>query len=110
MNALLQIIKQQLLKIVDNIDAGNSNLTENEQSELLESLTKITEKDKPLTKYESAKFLHISRATFDNLVKDGLIPNGQKLYQGDSNIFWYKKDLNEYKQNKLKSYGKEYNN
>ncbi len=86
MNTLLQLVKQQLLKIVDNIDAGNSNVTEEEQLELLNSITKLTEKDKPLTKYESAQFLHISRATFDNLVKDKFLPEGQKLYQGDSNI------------------------
>lgn len=110
MSVLLQLIKQQLLKIIDNIDAGNSNVTEEEQNELLTSLTKLTEKDKPLTKYESAKFLHISRAAFDNLVKDGFLPEGQKLYQGDSNIFWYKRDLINYKQSKFESHEQKHSN
>lgn len=41
-------------------------------------------------------YLNISRATFDNLVKDGLLPKGKKV-AGFKELFWYKKDLNKYK-------------
>ena len=40
---MLKIIKNLLLKIVDSIDAGNSNITENEAIELAKVLQSYTE-------------------------------------------------------------------
>lgn len=71
-------IKNLLLKIIEDIDAGNSNISEEEELELLDMLKKYTSKDEPLSKYQAFHYLHISRATFDNLVKEGYIPQGKK--------------------------------
>ena len=38
---MLQIIKRILLKIVDNIDSGNSNMTSSDQLKILEVLKNI---------------------------------------------------------------------
>lgn len=97
----MKILRAELQLIIDRIDAGNSNLTEEELNEAIESMRKYTQKDSPLTKYEASNYLHISRATFDNLVSVGKLPQGEKLHQGDSNIFWFKKDLDKYKQNRV---------
>lgn len=102
---MLEVIKKQLLKIIDDIDCGNSDISEEEAIEVAKVLGKYTRKDNPMSKYQAYTYLNISRATFDNLVKDGLLPKGKKV-AGFKELFWYKKDLNKYL-NKIKN---EYNN
>ena len=40
---MIDIIKKYLLKIIDNIDAGNSNLIESEAVELVDTLKRLTD-------------------------------------------------------------------
>jgi hypothetical protein len=101
MNILLKVIKEELLKIVDNIDAGNSNISEEEGASIISALKAFTEKDTPMSKYQAFNYLHISRATFDNLVREGKIPQGKKQ-QGFNELQWFKKDLDSYRENKFK--------
>ena len=101
MNVLLKVIKEELLKIVDNIDTGNSNISEEEGIALINTLKSFTEKDIPMSKYQAFNYLHISRATFDNLVREGKIPQGKKQ-QGFNELQWFKKDLDTYRENKFK--------
>lgn len=49
-------------------------------------------KDNPMSKYQSYTYLGISRATFDNLVREGKLPRGKKV-PGFKELRWYKKDL-----------------
>lgn len=49
---MLKVIRNLLLKIVDNIDAGNSNITEEEAVKIVDSLKRFTDKEKRLSKYE----------------------------------------------------------
>lgn len=99
---MLDTVRVLLKKIMDDIDAGNSYLTEQEELETIKILQKITRKDKPLSKYQACKFLNISRATFDNLVKAGKIKEGRKV-EGFKEKFWYKKDLIAYERSKAKN-------
>lgn len=39
-------MRNLLLKIVDDIDAGNSNITEGEAPEIVDSLKRFTDKEK----------------------------------------------------------------
>ena len=88
MNILLKVIKEELLKIVDNIDAGNSNISEEEGASIISTLKAITEKDVPMSKYQAFNYLHISRATFDNLVAENKLPKGRKE-SGFKELKWY---------------------
>lgn len=98
---MLKVIKKELLKIVDNIDAGNSNISEEEGIALISTLKSFTEKDIPMSKYQAFNYLHISRATFDNLVREGKIPQDKKQ-QGFNELQWFKKDLDAYRYSKIK--------
>lgn len=89
---MLQAIKQQLLRIVDDIDAGNSNIDEDEALKLVKALKQYSRKDMPMSKYQAYTYLGISRATFDNLVRGGKLPRGRKV-PGFRELQWYKKDL-----------------
>lgn len=89
----LQIVKTVLQNVIDNIDNGNSNATEEECDEILDMINHTTNVQNKLSKYQACKYLGVSRATFDNWVRSGKIPKGRKQ-QGFKEIFWIKEDLN----------------
>lgn len=93
---MLEIIKQALLSIVDRIDAGNTDLNEEQLEEALELINKMSVPETKYSKYQACKYLGISRATFDRYVKDGLIPEGRRQ-QGFKELFYLKQDLDESK-------------
>ncbi len=92
----LNIIKSTLQQIINDIDTGNSSSSEEELDELLQYINKTTKVENKLSKYQECKYLNISRATFDNWIKDGKLPEGRKE-QGFKEKFWYKRDLIPYK-------------
>ena len=93
---LLQLIRNQFLEIVNNIDAGNSNICEADQEELLNLIQRIM--DKELSKTESANYIGVCPSTFNNYINRGLIPKGHKR-QGLGKT-WLKSDLDNYLKNK----------
>ncbi len=95
---MLKVIRNLLVKIVDNIDAGNSNVTENEAMELAKVLQSYTDKTGRLSKYQAYQYLNISRATFDNYVRAGKLPKG-KHKAGFKELSWSKKDLDDFIKN-----------
>ncbi len=94
-----RIIRNLLAKIVDNIDAGNSNITENEALELAKVLQSYTDKTIKMSKYQACQYLNISRATFDNYVREGTLPRGKKE-PGFKELFWQAKDLEEFRKSR----------
>ena len=95
----IEILKACLQNIINNIDCGNSNLSDEECDELLDSINKATNTQNKLSKYQAIKYLGVSRATFDNWVREGKLPKGKKE-QGFKELFWEKKSLEEFKNNK----------
>ena len=92
---MLKVIRSLLLKIVDDIDAGNSNITEGEAIEIVDNLRRFTDKEKRLSKYAACEYLNVSRATFDNYVREGKLPRG-KHEIGFKELSWNKKTLDEF--------------
>ena len=90
---MLKIIRNLLQSIIDDIDCNNSNI-ENEEDmfKIIEALKEYTRKDVLLSKYQAYTFLNMSRATFDNKVRAGEIPQGIKI-PGFKELMWNKKDL-----------------
>lgn len=93
---MLKIIRDILSKIINDIDCGNSNLTENEAMELVKVLQSYTDKTVRMSKYQAYQYLNVSRATFDNYVREGKLPRGKKE-AGFKELFWIQKDLDEFK-------------
>lgn len=89
---MINIIKSILNNIIKDIDAGNSNITEEDEAKILEVLNKYTHKDEKLSKYQACQYLNVSRATFDNYIRDGKLPKGIKQV-GFKELSWFKKDL-----------------
>ena len=89
---MLKLIKKLLLKIIDDIDAGNSNMTEEEALKAVDMLREYSQKGEGMSKYSACQYLNISRATFDNLVKEGKLPKGKHII-GFKELRWYESDL-----------------
>lgn len=94
---MIQVIRNLLQEIVNNIDAGNSNIPEEKEMELIEYLSAFVNPNEKLSKYQACKYLNVSRASFDNYVKEGRIPKGRKQ-QGFKELFYYRKDLDTFKE------------
>lgn len=93
---MLNIIKELLLNIVDNIDTGNSRIPEDKQIDIIRYLNEFTNTTERLSKYKACQYLNVSRATFDNYVREGKLPKGKKT-PGFNELSWTKKELEEYR-------------
>lgn len=92
---MLQVIKKLLLKIVDDIDAGNSELSEKEMFEVVDALKRYNFREKYISKYQAYTYLNISRSKFDSLVREGKLPRGKKV-EGFKELQWSVKDIKQY--------------
>ena len=88
----MKVIKKLLYQIIDNIDAGNSNLSEEEAIKVVEALREYSSKGEGMSKYSACQYLNISRANFDNKVREGLLPKG-KHDIGFKELSWSRRDL-----------------
>lgn len=93
----MKLLKLVLKQIIDDIDTGNSKASNEELDEIFDIINKTANTQNKLSKYQACKYLNISRATFDNWVRDGKIPEGRKE-QGFKEKFWYKYDLDKVKE------------
>lgn len=94
---ILKLFRNYLQEIVDRIDSGDAEINEQEIVQLISALVEITRKDRGLSKYDAARYLNISRATFDNYVKSGKLPKGRKT-AGFKELSWSKLELDLYKE------------
>ena len=88
----IELLRLALQNAIDNIDCGNSNASDEQCDEIIEAINKLTNTKNKLSKYQACKYLNVSRATFDNWVRDGKIPKGEKE-QGFKELFWTKESL-----------------
>ena len=100
----LSILKRLLQESIDNIDAGNSNFSEEELNNIIKDITKLNRGIKRISKREACeRILHCSPSTFDNYLKLGLIPKGHKEY-GFKELSWSEKDFDEAVMYRIKIY------
>lgn len=96
-NCLLDAVKNQLQNAISNIDAGNSNLNEEEMEELVKTLSVLNKGAKRISKaYACEHILHCSPATFDNYVRAGNVEI--KIPFINKAIALDKDDINEFKE------------
>ena len=92
---MLQAVKKALQLIIDNIDAGNTNLTEEECITIVDTIKRLSQKERLISKYQAYTYLNVSRATFDRLVQEGRLPKGKKI-AGFKELFWDERQIREY--------------
>jgi predicted DNA-binding transcriptional regulator AlpA len=92
---MINIIKNLLLKIVDDIDADNTNISEEDQKTIIDVIKNLTDKTKTVNKYKACNLLRVSRATFDNYIRAGKLPKGIKE-AGSTELRWEIKTLEDF--------------
>lgn len=91
--ALVAILENTL----ENVNAGNTNITEEEASVIIDHLTMLNKGAATVSKaYACEHVLHITSNKFDYLVRKGIIPHGRKRL-GFNELSWVLKDLDEAK-------------
>lgn len=90
---MLKIIREILQKFIDDIDADNTNMNYEQQCNVLRVLSNVNiGQDNEMNKTQAADYLGVSRATFDNYIRDGFIPKGKQVGHFKE-LRWYKSDL-----------------
>lgn len=91
--ALVAILENTL----ENVNAGNTNITEEEASVIIDHLTMLNKGVATVSKdYACEHVRHITSNKFDYLVRKGIIPHGRKRL-GFNELSWVLKDLDEAK-------------
>ena len=91
---MIKVLRNLLQQLIDDIDAGNSNVpNEEDLNEIINIIQRSNSKQ--LSKIEAANYIGVCRATFDNYIKNGLIPKGTKR-QGFKELSWNKIDLDKF--------------
>lgn len=91
---MLKVVARMLRSIADKIDDGSISSNPEETMQVMETIKGFVDKEQRLSKYEACRYLNISRATFDNYVREGKLPKGQKQ-AGFKELSWSYKDLND---------------
>lgn len=96
----MTIIRDTFQKFVDDIDAGNSNLSYEQQCGLIRIMNGINigSEENEMNKTQAADYIGVCRATFDNYVRDGILPKGKQV-GNFKELRWYKCDLDLYLMN-----------
>lgn len=85
--SLIQLVVKLLRETADRIDAGNSELSESEAMDIMDSLCHHV-----MSKEVACQHLNISRSRFDDLVRAKKLPKGRKRV-GFKEICWYQDEL-----------------
>lgn len=97
MNKFTKLIRDLLAERIEAMDAGNSNLDEESAISILKAITDSTDMTKRVSKYKACQILCISRATFDNYVREGKLPQGEHTI-GFKEKSWSMYDINKFKE------------
>lgn len=90
---MLKIIRTILQKFIDDIDADNSNLSYEQQCSIIRILSNVNiGQENEMNKTQAADYIGVCRATFDNYIRDGLLPKGKQI-GNFKELRWYKSDL-----------------
>lgn len=96
MNKFTKIIRDLLASKIQDLDAGNSNIDEESAIAIMKVIDDSTNMNKRVSKYKACQLLHISRATFDNYVREGKLPKGEHSI-GFKELSWSLHDINDFK-------------
>lgn len=92
---MLKIVGKLLRDIADRIDEGSISSNPEETMQAMEALKNIVDREQRISKYQACQYLNVSRATFDNYIRDGKLPRG-KHQAGFKELSWSKKDLDKF--------------
>lgn len=84
-----------LRDMADRIDEGSISSNPEETMQVMEAIKGFVDKEQRVSKYQACQYLNVSRATFDNYVREGKLPRG-KHQAGFKELSWSKKELDRF--------------
>ena len=84
---LRKLIVKYLREVADKIDTGTSEITEDEAMDILKVVA-----HESLSKAQASSYLNLSRARFDDLIREKKLPKGKKRV-GFKELVFYKDEL-----------------
>ena len=103
---MLKVIGKLLRQIADRIDEGSISSNPKETMQVMEAIQGFVDKEQRISKYQACQYLNVSRATFDNYVREGKLPRGKHV-AGFKELSYSKKDLDEFINKMKDDYTKE---
>ena len=87
--SLIKLVVKQLRETADNLDAGNSELSESEAMDIMGVLC-----HRAMSKAQACEYLNTSPSNFDIMIRTNKMPKGRKVV-GYKEKRWYKDELDE---------------
>ena len=91
--SLVKFVTKHLREIADNLDAGNSEMSESEAMDIMRLIC-----HQEMSKAQACQYLNMSRSKFDGYIRMKLLPKGRKVV-GHKELRWYRDELDEYNEN-----------
>lgn len=86
---LIGLLKQT----INDLEAGNSELSESEAMDLMRIFCR-----QGMSKAMACKYLNMDRNKFDRYIRENKLPKGKKIL-GYNELRWYRDELDEYAKN-----------
>lgn len=87
--SLIKRLTKLLRETADNMDAGNTHISETEAMHIMGILS-----HEEMSKAKVCDYLNVSRAKFDMMVRMKQMPKGKKV-TGFTELRWYKDEIDE---------------
>lgn len=81
------LVVKYMREVADRIDAGTSEVTESQAIDILRIVA-----HEAMSKAQACKYLNLSRARFDDLVREKKLPKGKKV-TGYKELRFYRDEL-----------------
>lgn len=91
MQSLKKTVVRLLRDTANKIDSGNCEISEEEAMAIVNNMTHIA-----ISKESACRHLNMSRSKFDDLIRQGKIPEGKKRV-GFKEKIWFKDELDRLK-------------
>lgn len=90
----MQVLRALLVEGIARIDSGECSINEELMDGLISYAAKFINPNK-MNKYQSCRYVGLSRSRFDDYVRLGVIPKGTPD-AGTSTLYWHKSDLDDF--------------
>lgn len=87
---LIKLVVKTLRETATNLDAGNSELSESEAMDILETLC-----HKSMSKAQVCEYLNTSPSSFRDMIRAKQMPRGRKIV-GYKELRWYKDEIDKH--------------
>ena len=84
---LTNLVAKLLRRVADDIDAGNSKISDSEAADIMETVC-----HREMSKAQTCNYLNTGRSNFDSLIREGKMPKGKKVV-GFKELRWYKDEV-----------------